>query len=83
MARWVPNITLGLFGIAALIWRARYTEGRLPLRVPDAIRRRFDAWRQSRPDDRSVRRLEARPPGRGKRPVVVIRIPHLRSRRRA
>lgn len=30
-ARWVPNVVLGLFGIAALIWRARQTEGRLPI----------------------------------------------------
>ncbi len=37
LARWVPNIVLGLFGLAALIWRARYTEGGLPLRVPDAV----------------------------------------------
>jgi LPS export ABC transporter permease LptG/LPS export ABC transporter permease LptF len=42
-ARWVPNLILGPFGIVALIWRARHTEGRLPfgLRVP---RPRLPAW---------------------------------------
>ena len=38
-ARWVPNIVLGLFGIVALIWRARYAEGRLPFRLPQFVGR--------------------------------------------
>ena len=29
-ARWVPNLLLGPFGVAALILRARHAEGRLP-----------------------------------------------------
>jgi LPS export ABC transporter permease LptG/LPS export ABC transporter permease LptF len=33
-ARWIPNVVLGPIGIVALIWRARYTEGRLPFRIP-------------------------------------------------
>ena len=32
-ARWVPNLVLGPFGILALIWRARWAEGRLPFRA--------------------------------------------------
>ena len=76
LARWMPNITLGLFGLAALIWRARYTEGGLPLRVPDAVRRRFDSWRQSR-QMAAPAGDSKRAPRPGKRPVVVIRIPHL------
>ena len=77
LARWMPNITLGLFGLAALIWRARYTEGGLPLRVPDAVRRRFDSWRQSRQTTAPAGDTK-RAPRPGNRPVVVIRIPHLR-----
>ena len=76
MARWMPNITLGLFGLAALVWRARYTEGGLPLRVPDAVRRRFDSWRQGR-QMAAPAGDSKRAPRPGKRPVVVIRIPHL------
>jgi LPS export ABC transporter permease LptG len=29
LARWVPNIVLGIFGILALMWRAGHAEGRL------------------------------------------------------
>jgi LPS export ABC transporter permease LptG/LPS export ABC transporter permease LptF len=32
LARWVPNIVLLPLGIIALIWRARWAEGRLPFR---------------------------------------------------
>ncbi len=74
LARWVPNIVLGVFGAAALIWRARYTEGGLPLRVPAAMRRRLDSWRRRG----SASPATARPAGRARgRPVVVIRMPHL------
>jgi LPS export ABC transporter permease LptG/LPS export ABC transporter permease LptF len=76
MARWMPNIMLGAFGLGALIWRARYTEGGLPLRVPDGLRRRFDAWRQGRQSQPATvqRGKTVRAPSR---PVVVIRIPHI------
>ena len=33
LARWGPNIVLGIFGIAALVWRARFAERRLPDRA--------------------------------------------------
>jgi len=33
LSRWMPNILLGLFGVAALIWRARFIDGRLPVSV--------------------------------------------------
>ena len=39
-SRWVPNIVLGVFGVAALIWRARFVEGRLPFKIPVAITKR-------------------------------------------
>jgi LPS export ABC transporter permease LptG len=74
IARWVPNIVLGLFGAAALVWRSRYTEGGLPLRVPVALRRRLEAWRQRG----AAAPIPVRPAGRPRgRPVVVIRLPHL------
>jgi lipopolysaccharide export system permease protein len=76
MARWVPNITLGAFGLAALVWRARYTQGRLPIRIPAAVRRRLDEWRQGR-ETPAIPRRRVTAASAGKRPVVVIRIPHL------
>ena len=33
-ARWGPNVILGLFGIAALVWRARFSERQLPHQPP-------------------------------------------------
>jgi LPS export ABC transporter permease LptG/LPS export ABC transporter permease LptF len=79
LARWVPNIALGLFGIGALMWRARYTEGGLPLRLPDALRRRLDAWRQRRASRKALPGKPGRPTGTASRgrPIVVIRIPNL------
>lgn len=76
LARWIPNIALGLFGLGALIWRARYTEGGLPLRVPETVRRRVELWRERRSASAPV---AVRPAGAAspRRPVVVIRIPHL------
>ncbi|HZB25421.1 MAG TPA: LPS export ABC transporter permease LptG [Vicinamibacterales bacterium] len=34
LSRWVPNILLGAAGVAAMIWRARFTSSRLWLAVP-------------------------------------------------
>ena len=83
MARWMPNITLGLFGLAALDLASALHRGRAP---PPRARRQSVAG--STRGDRAARRplrrrrLEKGPRPR-KRPVVVIRIPHLRCRRRA
>src|SRR5436190_11322340 len=48
LARWAPDIVLGLFGAMALVWRARYTEGGFSLTIPASIRRRLDAWSERR-----------------------------------
>ena len=34
LSRWVPNLILGAFGVAALVWRARVTSARLPFTIP-------------------------------------------------
>ena len=39
LSRWVPNIVLGIFGIAALVWRARFIEGQLPFKGSELIAR--------------------------------------------
>jgi lipopolysaccharide export system permease protein len=77
-ARWLPNLILGVFGVMALVWRARYTETGLPVRVPAAARRWLDRRRARKG---STAATAASPistgPRRGSRPVVVIRLPHL------
>lgn len=37
LARWIPNILLGAFGAAALLWRARFSERQLPIRLPFSV----------------------------------------------
>ena len=48
VSRWVPNILLGAFGVVALVWRARYVEGRLPFRLPFVIARTPLVWKRLR-----------------------------------
>jgi LPS export ABC transporter permease LptG len=81
LSRWVPNILLGIFGIVALIWRARYVEGRLPFRIPVMVARTPLAWpRRSRPTTATERPTSAAvattPAGR-RAPVLVVRIPRV------
>ena len=63
LARWMPNIMLGLFGLAALIWRARYTEGGLSLRVPDGHPSPVRLVATEPPDGCPCRRLQESAPG--------------------
>ena len=88
LSRWMPNILLGLFGIGAMIWRARYVGRQLPVRVPfSMVRAGVSRWRparqgQSAPplaaDGRTRELQQLRPlPLRSERPVLVLRLPHL------
>jgi LPS export ABC transporter permease LptG/LPS export ABC transporter permease LptF len=81
MARWWPNIVLGLFGIGALVWRARFAHRGLPTSLPISLPRRFWA-RESQPSTsatapaRSAARAAAT--GSGRRVLVVVKLPRLR-----
>jgi LPS export ABC transporter permease LptG/LPS export ABC transporter permease LptF len=76
LSRWAPNLVLLPFGIFALIWRARWAEGRIPFRSLVKLTEHASAWidrRRSAAADSQGRR-----PGRGgRRVVVVIRLPQL------
>ena len=82
IARWMPNLLLGPLGVAALLWRARYTEGRLPFRIPFGVPR-LPRW-VTRVGDVQAARADV-PAGavsnvRGRRGVVlVVRFPKLRA----
>jgi LPS export ABC transporter permease LptG/LPS export ABC transporter permease LptF len=69
LSRWVPNIVLGAFGVAALVWRARFTSARLPFMLPVRI---APMRRRSQPAARPTA-PQARPKG----VVLVVRIPRL------
>ena len=88
MTRWLPNILLGIFGVAALVWRARFIDGRLPIsvdwvtRLVERIRAR---WRQDQgavAGPATPRRAPTAAAGparaRGGAPVLVIRLPRVR-----
>jgi LPS export ABC transporter permease LptG/LPS export ABC transporter permease LptF len=72
LARWVPNLVLGPVAIAALVWRAKWAEGRFPLTLP------LPRWprRRTAPaaDAAPAAALSTAQPGRD-RVVVVIRFP--------
>lgn len=83
LARWVPNIVLLPFGILALIWRARWAEGRLPFRsvvkLTNLVKGWIDRRREALADNTAPVTGAPRasnPPRRG-RVVVVIRVPRL------
>jgi LPS export ABC transporter permease LptG/LPS export ABC transporter permease LptF len=79
LSRWWPNILMGLFGIGALIWRARYTQGVLPRGAAQAVRRVASLWSRERgePDPSPAASQPALAATR-RGPVVVVRIPRLR-----
>ena len=74
LARWWPNIIMGLFGIGALVWRARFAHRGLPVSVPVSLPRLPQGWQ--RPAGAERPSTAGRP--RGKNVVVVVRMPRLR-----
>jgi LPS export ABC transporter permease LptG/LPS export ABC transporter permease LptF len=77
LSRWVPNLILLPFGILALIWRARWAEGRLPFRSLVKGTEYLTGWvNQHRAATAGA--AAAGPAGRGgRRVVIVIRVPNL------
>lgn len=71
LARWMPNLVLAPIGVGALIWRARWAEGRFPL--PTRLPRLFQWRRSDAPASASTR---AAPAGvTPRRIVLVVRFP--------
>lgn len=84
LARWWPNIFLGLFGVAALVWRDRFANRQWPWSCSVVVPQIASRWR----DRHSAREPKAVSPSisrgaRGKKRNVrlVIRIPKLKLRR--
>ncbi len=80
LSAWWPNLVLGIFGVAALIWRSRYSERSLPIAIPAFIPQRLQTrWSHSTPPGAA---LPGAPTGEriaGRRKVVVvIRFPRIR-----
>lgn len=72
LARWAPNLVLGLFGMVALVWRARFSERQLPISLPFGLPQLPARWTRGTP-------ASARPAtARNRKVVVVLRLPQLR-----
>jgi lipopolysaccharide export system permease protein len=81
LARWWPNIFLGGFGVAALVWRDRFAGRQLPSSVSLVVPQVTARWTARRKTAASGSRPAAgdalAPLGRRK-VVVVVRIPKIR-----
>jgi LPS export ABC transporter permease LptG/LPS export ABC transporter permease LptF len=85
LSRWWPNLILLPFGIVALIWRARWAEGRLPFRSVIALTSTVRGWIDRRASNQpgEAAANAASPAASALRPaprrgvVVVIRVPRV------
>jgi LPS export ABC transporter permease LptG/LPS export ABC transporter permease LptF len=81
LSRWWPNIILLPFGVMALIWRARWAEGRLPFPSVVKLSGAVKAWLDRRVAARSGSGNDGSTPAArdaaGRRVVVVVRVPNL------
>lgn len=77
-AMWLPNLVLGLAGIAMVYWRTRFAELGTSISIPlPFIRRDGGAKTAAMPDPKAAPRpVPARRPA-GQRVVLVIRVPQL------
>jgi LPS export ABC transporter permease LptG/LPS export ABC transporter permease LptF len=82
LARWWPNIIMGSFGIAALVWRARFAQRGLPVSVPVRVPQLPTAWQRQAPAAApqpapapAGRPVSARRP---QRVVLVVKFPRIR-----
>ncbi len=81
LARWWPNIIMGLFGIGALVWRVWFSHRGLPVSLPLTLPRLPQGWTASRPSPQSAGAPGdpvAAAGGARKKVVVVVRLPRLR-----
>lgn len=72
VSRWVPNLVLGAFGVAALVWRSRFAG--LAVALPAALARLPLASRLSS----FVTNSSTATAIPGRRPVLVVKLPRLR-----
>ena len=77
LARWWPNIIMGIFGVAALVWRARYSQRGFPVSVPFRMPQLPTSWQRTSPSAPATAPAGAGA-RRGGRVVVVLKIPRLR-----
>jgi LPS export ABC transporter permease LptG/LPS export ABC transporter permease LptF len=81
LARWAPNLILLPFGVLALIWRARWAEGRIPFRsivkLTNAVSARVARWRATDDTSQAGPAGTAGTAGKRRGVVIVIKVPRL------
>ncbi|MBA2260098.1 MAG: LptF/LptG family permease, partial [Acidobacteria bacterium] len=75
LARWWPDIIMGVFGLGALIWRARFAQRGFPVNIPLRVPRLPSGWHRRPSDDTSAPVRQTAPRRRG---TIVVRIPRFR-----
>jgi LPS export ABC transporter permease LptG/LPS export ABC transporter permease LptF len=84
LTRWMPNLVLGAFGIAAMVWRARFLDGQLPAALGGVTalltRLRLGRVQPENPGTLQPQAARRLPPARtaARGPVLIIRLPRLR-----
>ncbi|HEU4938340.1 MAG TPA: LptF/LptG family permease [Vicinamibacterales bacterium] len=74
LARWWPNIILGIFGIGALVWRDRFASRQLPRSFPVLVPQLARRWRGRRVASEPASIPETLS-GKRRNVVVVVRVP--------
>lgn len=77
LARWWPNIVLGIFGVAALIWRDRFASRQLPWRFPVVVPQLTARWSQPTDPARAVSASTSTTLPQRRKVMVVVRVPKL------
>ena len=78
LARWWPNIILGLFGVAALVWRDRFATRQLPRAFPlvvPQLKRRWNKGRQPVVPSSGTVGAAIASSSQKRKVMVVVRIP--------
>lgn len=78
LTRWWPNIVLGLFGIAALIWRARFAERQFPIRLSIGMPHLPARWSRGASGTAADGTPAPAPRSARRKVVVVLRVPRFR-----
>lgn len=85
LARWWPNILLGIFGIVALVWRDRFASRQLPWTFPVVVPQLTARWNRGSVDQPASSSATPSgsqptgevPPARNRNVIVVLRVPKL------
>jgi LPS export ABC transporter permease LptG/LPS export ABC transporter permease LptF len=78
LTRWWPNIVLGTFGIAALVWRSRFSERQFPIGLSLGMPHLPARWSRAAPPAAGAAGAPSRSRAGSRRVVVVFRVPRFR-----